>query len=415
MSRQIDKGFRAFSELDVEGLFASQRKSITEKVHSKNDDYILNIDREEFTECLVSEHIINPLTFHEKNMSVKKREALVPAEQHPFEYDQTPGKSYKRDILDFFLPFEGDEMLLRVSVNIYSTCPIIDVIGQEVLFSIIHFTQTPEEISRQKTEIVQKLNGQNDALTDKIRLFNTSLRKIVADIFDARKSKLQNSNDLLSALDVPIRKADNVPSTFSIPIKRKQLISGIEEPSIKKPGSSLTPSLGDKAYHDILQCIHDLGKQIERHPSTYSGKNEETIRDYFLMVLEPHFIGSATGETFNKSGKTDILLRYKGNNVFIAELKYWRGAKSLLDTFTQLLSYLTWRDSKAAVVVLVKNQNLSSVLESARNIVSEHGNFISHVDDKTETWFRYKFHIDGDFERLVDVSLMFYHLPEGVK
>lgn len=65
--------------------------------------------------------------------------------------------------------------------------------------------------------------------------------------------------------------------------------------------------------------------------------------------------GSATGETFNKKGKTDILLRHAGNNAFVGECKFWKGEKSFLSTIDQLLGYLTWRDSKTAVIMFVKN------------------------------------------------------------
>ncbi|MGB0945123.1 MAG: glycosyltransferase, partial [Marinomonas sp.] len=38
---------------------------------------------------------------------------------------------------------------------------------------------------------------------------------------------------------------------------------------------------------------------------------------------------------------------------FIAECKFWKGVDSLLKTISQLLGYLTWRDSKVAVIMSV--------------------------------------------------------------
>ena len=128
--------------------------------------------------------------------------------------------------------------------------------------------------------------------------------------------------------------------------------------------------------------------------------------------LEPNFEGSATGETFNKSGKTDILLRHEGKNAFIAELKFWRGKKAYLDTISQLLSYLTWRDSKAAVVVFVRNKDFSSVLETVKEATLEHGNYLGFVSEQEEGWFHYRFCINEDRNREVKVSVMLFHLPE---
>ena len=129
------------------------------------------------------------------------------------------------------------------------------------------------------------------------------------------------------------------------------------------------------------------------------------------MMLEPNFEGSATGETFNKAGKTDILLRHEGSNVFIAECKFWRGQKAFLDTITQLLGYLTWRDSKAAVIMFVPNKDFTSALKTAKQVVSEHPNYIEFVETNDETWLSYSFHLNGDRNRLVSMAIMLYHTP----
>lgn len=120
-----------------------------------------------------------------------------------------------------------------------------------------------------------------------------------------------------------------------------------------------------------------------------------------------------TGETFNKTGKTDILLRHEGNNVFIGECKFWRGSKSFLSTISQLLGYLTWRDSKAAVIMFVPNKEFTSVVESAKSCVSEHGNFLRLLSENNETWLNYEFHLDGDRNRVVKVAVMLYHTPRN--
>jgi hypothetical protein len=99
---------------------------------------------------------------------------------------------------------------------------------------------------------------------------------------------------------------------------------------------------------------------------------------------------------FNKSGKTDILLRYETSNVFIAECKFWSGPKGLLKAIDQLFAYLTWRDSKAALVLFVRNQDFTSVLESIKQTIPTHAQFIRHVLDVHESWFEYRLSFPGD-------------------
>ena len=57
------------------------------------------------------------------------------------------------------------------------------------------------------------------------------------------------------------------------------------------------------------------------------------------MNLNGHY--DATGETFNAEGKTDILIRTDGRNVFIAKCKFWKGQKALHVAIDQMLGYLT--------------------------------------------------------------------------
>ena len=130
-----------------------------------------------------------------------------------------------------------------------------------------------------------------------------------------------------------------------------------------------------------------------------------------LLILEPNFEGAATGETFNKSGKTDILLRHEGKNVFIAELKYWHGKKGFLETISQLLGYLTWRDSKAAVVMFVRNKDFMAVLETAKDSISEHEYYLGFVNEQEEGWYSYRFHLNGDKNREVKLAVMLFHIP----
>lgn len=157
--------------------------------------------------------------------------------------------------------------------------------------------------------------------------FNDSLEALLSQAFDDRKTQLLKKHDVISALGIPVRKATGTPSTFSVPAKRTPVISSKPKPEVTAKGYKPEPTLDDAIYRQILKIIHDVGKQFERLPSTYAGKDEEHLRDHMLLILEPNFEGSATGETFNKKGKTDILLRHENSNVFVAELKYWHGKK----------------------------------------------------------------------------------------
>lgn len=405
-------GFRAFSELDVSSMLENQRSAIDQAVKHQNDDYILNVNREEYIQHLVSEFSIEPIEIHKDGLSVSTHEEMIPAEIHPSSYFMDRGGSYPRDVFVYHLPFTGGQQLLKARASTYlMSAPLITVEQGCICFKIINFNLDAQRIKQESERTIQSLETQNGYLTNDLETFNASIEQHASRIFDTRKEQLLSKNDLISSLGVPVRESGNKSSTFSVPAKRTKAIATKPKPQVTEKGYTPEPTLDATIYAQILKIIHDVGKQFERLPFTYSGKDEEHLRDHMLLILEPNFEGSATGETFNKSGKTDILLRHEGKNVFIAELKFWHGKKGFLETISQLLGYLTWRDSKAAVVMFVRNKDFMAVLETAKECISEHENYLGFVSEEDEGWYHYRFHVNDDKNREVKLSVMLFHIP----
>jgi hypothetical protein len=235
---------------------------------------------------------------------------------------------------------------------------------------------------------------------------------LIKIFIESRKQQILKKNNLMASLGFPIKKKEGVAETFSVPnpkLKEKIIVKPIVYESEFKP----EPSLDEHNYYKILKIINDVGKNFERLPSTYKGKSEEDIRDHILLILDPNFeLGSAGGETFNKIGKTDISLRYDSSVVFIAECKYWKGEKVFLKTLDQLLGYLTWRNSKVAIINFVQNNEFTDVLNKVKTSITIHPNFLNELNPCDETWFNYKFHLNGDRNRELDLAVISFHLPK---
>jgi hypothetical protein len=122
---------------------------------------------------------------------------------------------------------------------------------------------------------------------------------------------------------------------------------------------------------------------------------------------------TVTGETFNKGGKTDILLRYvDGTNLFVAECKFWKGEAILQETINQLFNrYLTWRDSKVAIIFFVKNREFSKVLSTIQEGVKKHPYFFRENGFTGESSFSYLFHFPTDKGKYVFTEIMAFHFP----
>ena len=130
-----------------------------------------------------------------------------------------------------------------------------------------------------------------------------------------------------------------------------------------------------------------------------------------ILQLEPRFEGSTTGETFNKTGKTDILIRYDKNNVFVAECKFWDGKAHHVKAIDQILSYLTWRDSKTAIVYFVRRKDISPVLKEIAEETPKHANFVRRIGEKHPSWQMFELHLPGDEGCKIRLTILAFHTP----
>jgi len=280
----------------------------------------------------------------------------------------------------------------------------------EVCLEFLDFYGDPERIKRDADSAVNLIRQQAGHLAKNVAQYNQDLQTQAESVFDSRKAEIMKQQQVIAALGVPVKRSENVPRTFAVPAARKQIVPKPTAPSDKYAPE---PALDQSIYDEILQTIFDTGRVFERLPSTYADKDEETLRDHLILNLEPRFQISTTGETFNKSGKTDILMRYEGKNVFVAECKFWRGPKQHHATIDQLLGYLTWRDSKTAIVYFVDTREMVAPLKAIEDTTATHRCYIAGRGKREESWFRYEFHLPGDSSRPIHLSILCFHLPRA--
>lgn len=326
------------------------------------------------------------------------------------------GEKYKRKIIQFFIPVTGNSELLKYkpAVNnmvLNSEGTNFEVEYGKLKLEVIDFYDDLQHIREIYDENVQQSNEKFTILKNNIVDFNNSMYPVIGEI-RKRKNELLSKNDFMGSLGVPLRKKENIPETFAIPKPLLRTKIKIHKPEVTNSSFKPEPTITNEIYDQILKLINDVGKNFERMPSVYSKKGEEDLRDHIIMTLDPNFeYGSVTGETFNKTGKTDIQLRFDSSVVFIVECKFWTGTKGFLETIDQLLKYLTWRDTKASIIIFVKQNDFSTILHKVESIANKHSNYLSIVSKSDENWFNYKFHLNGDKNREVKLAIQLFHIP----
>lgn len=245
-----------------------------------------------------------------------------------------------------------------------------------------------------------------------VEQYNSTLDIRFRPAVEKRKKFLQERRDLAGALGFPLTKRTDAPTP--IPLKRK--VVGTQHSASTPARESYKDewALTDTQYEDAIKVITSAMLSMERTPSVVTGKDEEELRDYILVMLNGTFQGTATGETFVKNGKTDILVRVEDRHVFVGECKWWRGAKALGAAISQLLGYLPWRDEKAALIIFIDNKDASAVFDKVEEAVKVHSAFKRTGKTTTDRTKRRNFVLGHpeDPEREIQLAVLFAVLPK---
>jgi hypothetical protein len=248
------------------------------------------------------------------------------------------------------------------------------------------------------------------SIKSEIENHNHRLADAIRPRLELRKAKLLRDKGMVEALGFPIRPKAGAQATYAAPIQRKRLV--FQAPKVSAESFVPEPRLELAEYDHILNTVANMALVFERSPIEFVKMREETLRTHILVQLNAQYEGRATGETFNGEGKTDILIRENGKNIFIAECKFWKGGESFTATIDQLLNYTTWRDAKTAIVIFNRNKNTSAVNQQIPDLAKVHPQFKSaDTKPQPEGRFRFTFRQKNDGNRQFLLTVMVFDVP----
>lgn len=392
--------------------FEDSLTQITKEIQGKDSEYILNVDVEEWRQYFITKYEFIPLTVCSDQITVSYKGKTE------LRNDQSDRiHSINAYNFEISIPFTGSSFLLFLKPSsCYLNHPQVDIPngnGGLLIRRVTLRQQDPNLLEREKADFIETLNRNSENMNSDVKLFNAKIARHFNQTYNNKKQEALKERRFFESLNIHIDQSTD--KIFKVPIAEKKKIP---EPVIDKKGapkfSKDTPSLPDKFYDDVLEIIYTFYKAVEKKPATYKVHNEEGLRDYVLPTLETRYNNATvTGETFNKGGKTDILVKYKDNtNLFVAECKFWGGEALLKETINQLFDrYLTWRDSKTAIVLFVQNKEFSKVLAAIQDAVRQHPYFVKETGSRGESSFSYVFHFPTDENKMIYMEIMAFHFP----
>lgn len=401
-----------FTGPDWHSVDRHQRQQMAAEIEQINADRLLNTSVEDLAIYFAKKYEIDVPLLDTENLVVDQREKQIDVSRDPRRMilDRSRPFYITGNEIEVEIPFTGDSGAFTIQPNPYSlNPPRASIRGSIVSFSIVGADLDADQVRDQINRIVSEIESYLKNLRSNVSGLNSQLLGEARGKIEARRAKLLANRNVVASLGFKMKERQDAPKTFVAPEVRRKISPVM--PSANSSPYKPEPALAMADYEHILSIMQGMTQVMELSPSAFHDVNEEALRSHFLVQLNGHYQGQATGETFNYEGKTDILIRSEGRNIFIAECKFWSGPKKLTETIDQLLGYSSWRDTKTAVILFNRNRDFSKVLAVIPETVQDHPQFKRELSGSTETIFRYIFANKDDRNRELYLTVMAFDVP----
>jgi len=405
-----------FADGSLRSSLENARQRMLAEIDARDPNTLLNTPEDTLADHFATEYQVDPLVIAPREeITVDVVPTKVDARYLPNRAVWDRGSPVPVDgtLVRVRVPFTGDPILFGLQASTWSLNPPQgEISGNTVVFERAWGSTPPnDEVERWVDEEVSRLRQHVGYQSGEVHQHNGQVRATALEMIRARRSHLLASQNLQASLPFKMHPRPDAPLTF-VP-------EGVKKKSMPLPAASAAPyhpepALSDEQFEDILRTIRAMGHSMERTPGAYSSLGEEDLRSVLLTSLNAQFEGGATGETFNVSGKTDILIRQADHNLFIAECKIWDGPKTLTDAIDQILGYLAWRDTRAAVVLFVRRKDFGAVRDKIPETVTEHPQCRRKVGHERAAEWHYRFAQLADPARELTLAVLAFHLPAAV-
>ena len=328
VSRQVrkvgDEVMRPFSKGHLSDFLRERQKELLSKITALDTDYILRTSSTELEQYFAQQIIIEPLVLYVDRQYIENRQGVRIDVSGDISRGLLAGERghVQGTELQVAIPFKGDPELWQFRPSRFSSSPYPDIeVLQDRVLMLAKFPDDTTNVQNVKQDIefnTQLLSEAASSACQDVRVFNSQVVNHVKSAIERRRTLAAGTSELLVGLGIPIKRVDE-PPTYALPVRRRKLVAAMPKTSTEP--YQREPVLEEEDYEHILNVLSSMSLVIERSSVSFCTLSEEAIRDHFLIQLNGHYEGGATGETFNAAGRTDILVRAEDRNVFIGNRK----------------------------------------------------------------------------------------------
>jgi hypothetical protein len=380
------------------------------------DDYILGVRKamcQEIDQIPATEIVQADVDQLATKFSEKYQVVCPVLRTDEISYDQPPfSRGNDTVTIPVYVPFTGEAELFKYTGGsaplIYQTIQVQP--GQLVIPMQMERTKIAELVTK-VTDLLKRVSEEGlRPIEQKLKFYNTDLKRWAALRIQERQVEHASHDRLIGDLQktgFALRRRNDGNERIIVPVKPRVIaIQPATGPAAREPELPLAD------YDEILSVIRSMVTVFERSPSVFKTMEEEHLRTILLVALNGLFKGNATAETFNGSGKTDILIRVNDNNIFIAECLIWDGQEHFRGKLLeQLFDYSTWRDSKLAAIIFNRKRDFSAVVQKMRAVAAGLSNVVAEMTYPVSTACRHRMRRFDDPHKEFILTCMAFEVP----
>jgi hypothetical protein len=305
------------------------------------------------------------------------------------------------------VPFDGEKVVFRLRASTFTINPpqVISLGDRELRIAVDGPAGDAASARALFGAQLDKIETCLEWSRKQIEDHNARIRAEVPGMVARRRAQLLATRNLQAEIGFPVRRRPDA-DTYAVPVKRRNLrpVHPVGTPAATPFPPE--PAMADRDYQAALAVLRNSRNALERTPALAAKLDEEQIRDLLLVNLNAHFEGDAAGEVFNGEGKTDILIRVEDRNIFIGECKVWGGPGTIDEALGQIFKYLVWRDTKAAILLFIRNKDITAVITKATQKIEAHPNYKRRGPSRTDDQLDFVMHAQDDVEREIHLALL---------
>lgn len=402
-----------FARGDLRTWLEQRRRQAIEEVRSINPGEALSRPHEQIANEVLARDLVPEPQLEKEGITGEVQDQRVDVSRDPLRavFDRSGPLYIDGTRITLRVPYSGPSEVLRFRASRYSFNPPRATIGNGCLS--VSRDVPADTLERDREGVVRSLKAEIDEIDQYLEYgrsdivaSNEQMSTEVRRAAEARRKKILADRDTEAILGVPLRRDQDAAKSYRVqPVVRKR-ITALRPPGTQTPFIP-EPAITDHDFADIIGDIVSITHTFERLAVTYADMDEERLRDQILAMLG-NVYGPPSGESFTKRGKTDIYLPWDGGNpIFLAECKWWKGPKNFAGKdLPQLLDrYIVWRDTHAAIILFIRNKNVTNVITEAERIIRNHGRYLREADAIYGAPV-FVIHKDGDPDREIKLALV---------